>query len=97
MLVSGLIPCQGATLILIFAASLSMYWGGISAVIAMSLGMGITISLAGYLAYFGKEAIFYKLKNNKKAIAAFSEFLEIAGLLLILVFCIYLLLPALLR
>lgn len=97
MFISGLIPCPGATLILIFAASLAMYWEGITAVIAMSLGMGITISLAGYLAYFGKEAIFNTFKNNKRAIALFSDGLELLGYLIIFIFCIYLLLPVILR
>ncbi len=97
MVITGLMPCPGATLILIFAASLAMYWEGISAVIAMSIGMGITISLAGYLAYFGKEVIFNRLKNNKQKIALLSDGLEILGYVLILLFCTYLLLPIIFR
>jgi len=95
MAISGLIPCPGATLILIFAASLGLYFTGILAVAAMSLGMGITISLAGYLAYFGQEAIFRRLQNNKQAIGRLSTLLEIAGLLFVLLFCLVLLLPGL--
>jgi ABC-type nickel/cobalt efflux system permease component RcnA len=95
MAISGLIPCPGATLILIFAASLGLYFTGILAVAAMSLGMGITISLAGYLAYFGQEALFRRLQNTKQAIGRLSTLLEIAGLLFVLLFCLFLLLPGL--
>lgn len=97
MAISGLIPCPGATLILIFAASLGLYLTGLLAVAAMSLGMGITISLAGYLAYFGQAALFRRLQNNKRSIGRLSTILEIVGLLFVLIFCLFLLVPGLLR
>jgi len=93
MIISGLIPCPGATLILIFAASLGLYLQGILAVVAMSLGMGITISLAAYLAYFGQEALFRRLQNNKKAVGRLSDILEIVGLVMVLFFCLFFLTP----
>ncbi|MBU0580825.1 MAG: hypothetical protein KKA19_06580 [Candidatus Margulisbacteria bacterium] len=93
IIISGLIPCPGATIIMIFAISLAMVWQGVLAVIAMSLGMGITISLAGYLAYFGKEAIFNAFKQQEEKIERLSNILEISGLLLILFITLYMILP----
>jgi len=93
IILSGIIPCPGATLIMIFALSLSMFWPGIFAVIAMSLGMGITIAIAGYLAYFGKEAIFKLLKEKEGRIEFLSNILEAGGLLLILLFALFMLAP----
>jgi ABC-type nickel/cobalt efflux system permease component RcnA len=43
-----------------------MFYLGILSVIAMSIGMGIVISLAGYLAVLGQKGVFYLLKNKAK-------------------------------
>ncbi len=45
--ISGIIPCPGASIILLFALAVNALQAGVFAVLAMSLGMGITISAAG--------------------------------------------------
>ncbi len=97
IIISGLVPCPGATIIMIFAVTLNMVWQGILAVTAMSVGMGLTISLAGYLAFFSKETLFVSLKSREELIEKIGFFLEIAGLLMVLLFALYMLYPLLLK
>lgn len=93
IIVSGIAPCPGITIVMIFAIYLSMVWQGILAALAMSLGMGFTISLAGYLAFFSKEAIFKTFKNKERHIEIISDTLEIGGLSFILFVSMYMLIP----
>ena len=65
---TGFFPCPGAIMILIFTLTQDMLITGILAVTAMSLGMAFPISLAGYLAYYGKKGIFRIFKNREKLI-----------------------------
>ncbi|MBN2140581.1 MAG: hypothetical protein JW718_06190 [Desulfovibrionaceae bacterium] len=46
-LAAGLAPCPGAALVLIFSISLGVLWAGLLAMAAISMGMGLTTSLAG--------------------------------------------------
>ncbi|MDD4952587.1 MAG: high-affinity nickel-transporter [Desulfovibrionaceae bacterium] len=46
-LAAGLAPCPGAALVLIFSISLGVPWAGLLAMAAISMGMGLTTSLAG--------------------------------------------------
>jgi len=59
--VSGIVPCPGAALILIFGISLGALVPAILAVAAMGLGMGLTISATGVLVY--------GLKNRAQRVA----------------------------
>lgn len=90
---SGIFPCPGATLILIFSLVNNMLLLGILAVIAMSLGMGIIISIAGYLAVFGQKGVFYMLKNRADKIERTGDILEIIGLGILVLFAGYMLFP----
>lgn len=51
----GLRPCSGAVLVLLVAYSLELYFAGISAVLAMSLGTAITVSLLATLSVYARE------------------------------------------
>lgn len=53
----GLIPCPGAMIILIFTNSIDIFKVGIFMVIAMSLGMAITISVVGIIAIYGRKGV----------------------------------------
>ena len=46
----GLRPCTGAIIVLVFASVTSLHWIGIGAVIGMSVGTAITVSLLAILA-----------------------------------------------
>ncbi len=93
IIVSSLIPCPGATMLLLFSISLDILIPGIFGLICMSLGMGVVISLAGYLAYAGREGIFYRLKQDERTIARISVILEALTYLFIIIFSLYMAWP----
>jgi len=53
---AGLRPCSGALLILVFTLTQGVYWAGIVAVAAMSIGTGLTTAGVAALAVFFKGA-----------------------------------------
>lgn len=83
---SSLVPCPGAVLVLIFAVYQGSLLAGLAAFLCMSLGMGIVISGAAYLAWFGRTGIFSSLKSRERGIARISAALEAASYALILGF-----------
>lgn len=94
VVVSSLVPCPGATMLLLFAIYAGLPWLGVAAVLAMSLGMGLVISAAGYLAYAGRERLFARLKTSERAMAIVSEGLELLSYLAVLAFSLYMAWPA---
>lgn len=48
-LATGLMPCPGAALILLFTLSLNVFWAGLLAMIPLALGMGLTASALGMI------------------------------------------------
>ena len=51
----GLRPCSGAVLVLLVAYSLDLRWAGVAAVLAMSLGTAITVSLLAILTVYARK------------------------------------------
>ena len=51
----GLRPCTGALVVLVFAAAQGMFWAGVLATMAMSLGTGITVTTLASLALGAKH------------------------------------------
>ena len=84
--VTSLVPCPGATMMLLFALYLDLATLGILAVLAMSAGMALVVSGAGYLAYFGREGLFLRFKEKEKAVGVISELLELGSYLFLLTF-----------
>jgi ABC-type nickel/cobalt efflux system permease component RcnA len=81
---AGIVPCPGVMTIVLFCIVLQKFTLGILAAIVMSIGMGLTISLAGILSIvLNKKA--GKFLDNK------SYILEILGGLFILILGIFLL------
>jgi len=56
-LITGMIPCPGASIILIFTLSLNMHFVGLIAILAMGIGMGITTSAFACVAIFSRSSI----------------------------------------
>lgn len=50
----GIRPCSGAILVLIFSWPLGLYWAGIASVLAMGVGVFLTISVIAALTVYGK-------------------------------------------
>jgi ABC-type nickel/cobalt efflux system permease component RcnA len=74
---AGVVPCPGVMTIVLFCIVIGQYTVGILSALAMSIGMGLTISLAGILS----------IALNKKANGLLSSYgfvLQIFGALLVL-------------
>ncbi|THB69956.1 MAG: hypothetical protein D6B28_10425 [Gammaproteobacteria bacterium] len=80
----GLVPCPGAMIILIFTNSLDIFHIGIFMVIAMSLGMAVTISTAGILAVIGRKAVVSGGTASKINTAHLFNGIQMIGALLVL-------------
>lgn len=81
---AGVVPCPGVMTIVLFCILLKHYFLGIGAALAMSIGMGLTISLAGIAS----------IAFNKKAgnlLETKGYILEIAGGVLVMALGLFLL------
>lgn len=95
LFVSGIIPCPAATLILIFCLIHNVLWLGLISVLAMSVGIAVVVSLAGYLAAYGQQSLPNWLGQDHDRRQLFGDILELCGLGLLVVFAVYMLLPML--
>lgn len=93
LLVSSLFPCPGVIMILTFSLSLGVLFLGVLAVVALSIGMGITISIVGFLAVTGRKGLFLTLKSNETTVRRVSNFLEIGSYTFLLFFSFWMVYP----
>ena len=63
--VTGLIPCPGAATLILFSISANLFFWGILAILAMSFGMGLMISLVAVGTLLFKKSAFQLLSNSK--------------------------------
>jgi nickel/cobalt exporter len=85
-LLMGLVPCEGAVLILVFSLSINAYWLGISLSAAMSVGMAVTISAVGLAALGVKQGSVKLLSKRKQFIRRGTVILQLTGAAVILAF-----------
>jgi len=52
----GIRPCSGAVIVLLAAHAMGLRWAGVGAVLAMSLGTGLTVSLLASLSVYARKA-----------------------------------------
>jgi ABC-type nickel/cobalt efflux system permease component RcnA len=57
VLAAGLTPCASAIIVLLFALANGVLAAGIAAALAMSIGMGMTVSAIGIATVFGRRAV----------------------------------------
>jgi nickel/cobalt transporter (NicO) family protein len=76
--ITGLIPCPGAATIILFSLSTGAFMVGVLSIFAMSLGMGMMISLFAIAALYAQKGILRSI-SSKKAL----QFKIIIGLRLI--------------
>ncbi|MDC7220064.1 MAG: hypothetical protein PQJ59_08995 [Spirochaetales bacterium] len=86
-------PCPAAVMILVFSLSMDLLPLGIITVGALSLGMGITISAIGFLAWSGRTGLMGRLKNKEKLLFRISHLFEAAGYLFLILFSLWMALP----
>jgi nickel/cobalt transporter (NicO) family protein len=93
IIISSLVPCPGATMLLLLSIYLDLIIAGIAGVVAMSAGMGLIISISGYIAFAGREKLFSRIKKNESMLAKISVLLEIVSYSIILFFSTYMAWP----
>ncbi len=90
LILSGLIPCPGASAIMIFAVTSDAMLLGILAVLAMSFGMGLFLSGLGLLSIFFRRGISRFFEDQKRA-RILDLVLHLVGGVLMVCFGIFLL------
>ncbi len=90
---SGMVPCPGTALILIFCLSQGLPGLGALAALAMSLGMAVVTVSVSLAAIFGKRGLLAALDRGSGPGKRLHHGLEIGGALLITVFGLLMLSP----
>jgi nickel/cobalt exporter len=85
-LIIGIVPCEGAVLILIFSISINAYWLGIICAVAMSIGMAGTISLTGIITIYSKKGVLMFSPIKKHAGKIIRTTFHLIGGIVILLF-----------
>ena len=93
ILSSGVVPCPGTALILIFCLSQSLPGIGVLAALAMSAGMAAVTVGVSLAAIYGKRGILSALPRGSRLGGLLHHGLEIAGAVLIVVFGLFMLSP----
>ncbi|WP_052813112.1 hypothetical protein [Desulfonatronum thioautotrophicum] len=93
-LATGLMPCPGAALILLFTLSLNVFWAGLTAMIPLALGMGLTASALGLLTVGSTNTVLNLSSRSKRLLATMHRTLSCLGALLIILLGTSLLLTA---
>lgn len=81
---TGLVPCPGAAIVLLFSLALNALWLGLGAVLAMACGMGATIALAAVLAACCRGTILSCSGKRPGLALALQRGLAVAGGLVVL-------------
>ncbi len=93
-LATGLMPCPGAALILLFTLSLNVFWAGLVAMIPLALGMGLTASALGLITVGSTNAVLGVSRRSKRLFAILHRTLACLGAVLIIILGASLLLSA---
>lgn len=75
----GSVPCSGALLILLYGAANNLLWPSIVMVIAISLGMAITLAWIGTLALMGRNYVDRKAQLGEQRYRRWHQWLKFAG------------------
>lgn len=82
--ITGLVPCPGAALILIFAITQRIVWAGLAAIFCMAAGMGITTTTFALLAIASRKTLFRLTADRQKLLQWSQLALSFSGALMIL-------------
>lgn len=77
----GIRPCTGAVLVLVLALSLDLFWAGIAAVMAMSLGTAITVSALATGTVFARQATLAVFSGSEQASVRTQKAMDWLGLI----------------
>lgn len=95
---SGLVPCPGAVIILLFAMTQGFVLWGVAAALSMSLGMGVTLTLIGLLSLGGRELVMKMIpgeeaEEKRRRMARLGGVLSLLSFALIILFGLFMILP----
>ncbi|MBN2552121.1 MAG: hypothetical protein JXB06_05100 [Spirochaetales bacterium] len=93
ILSSGVVPCPGTALILIFCLSQNLPWIGVLAALAMSVGMAVVTVGISLAAIFGTKGLLSALPRGSRLGGLLRHGLEIGGAVLIVLFGLFMLGP----
>jgi nickel/cobalt exporter len=82
----GLVPCEGAVLLLVFSLSIDSFWRGLILTAAMSMGMATTIAVIGLIALGAKKGSFKLLSWKGAPVGTAVSILQLLGASVILLF-----------
>ncbi|MDN5342850.1 hypothetical protein OF820_05680 [Oceanotoga sp. DSM 15011] len=74
---AGIVPCPGVMTIMLFSISYDFYIQGIILSIAMSIGMGLTVTISALLSHYFRIFLDKKIFNFKKGQKIISTFASI--------------------
>jgi len=78
-LATGLVPCPGAALILLFCITLDILVPGLFAMVCLALGMGVTTTLFALFSIASRNTIFRVTGRKQKIFALSSAALSLLG------------------
>jgi nickel/cobalt exporter len=78
-LATGLVPCPGAALILLFTITLDILIPGLIAMVCIALGMGVTTTLFALFSIASRNTIFRVTVRKQKIFALSSAALSLTG------------------
>ena len=83
---TGMIPCPGAAIILIFTISINIVIVGLIALLAMGIGMGLTTSLFSFIAILSRNTITTMGRSSRGRYQLFHCMLSMIGATFITIF-----------
>ncbi len=78
-LATGIVPCPGAALVLIFSITLGIQWAGLLALIAISLGMGLTLSAISIVTILSRGALLKLATHHEHLYAGLHTAIALVG------------------
>jgi ABC-type nickel/cobalt efflux system permease component RcnA len=83
-LATGLVPCPGAALVLIFSIALGITGAGVAAMVAIAMGMGLCLAAVSLLAIKFRAGMLALMRNRSPLLRAGQCAFSLAGALIVL-------------
>ena len=83
-LATGIVPCPGASIILVFTIIIGILGTGLLSMLFIAIGMGLTISSAAVVTILSRRAVLHVTKRNPKIFIIAYSVVSFAGSLLLI-------------
>ncbi len=94
VIAAGSRPCSGAILVLVFALAQNLFFAGVAATFAMSLGTALTTGALAFAAVFAKDVAVRLAAGEDSRVMLIARGFEFAAALLVFVFGVALLMSS---